>query len=423
MGNLHIENQFITGILENKITIQDILKTNFDASFLDYNAEMYEWITDYYQKNDNLPSIELVTTRYPAFQMTEIKDDPFEIIEGLRRSSEVDRYINTLNKSGMILQKTGNVQSSRNYLQSELEKFDEDSEQDVFDLSTDEDANRLLEYYKLRYEMVQKYGQVGIPTGFGVELDTWFNGGLQKGNLYGVLAPLGVGKTWTSMVMGGAAMLSGNSPFMLFLEGNLEKEGYRSLTVGTSISNSGLHAGALAIAEVEAAIEFFKRKAKSNNSHYYLALHGNRSAYTPNVLRSKLVKHKPKVAIVDYLALMGLKTGDRLVEEWQVYSFISKELKKMAVSFDIPIVATLQGNRNSNDKDELSAVDSSFYNLQRDFDGIIGMSRVKGKKYVVRLSGVKGRDSKEPEFKALYRTNWDEGKVVFEGYVEDGSVF
>jgi replicative DNA helicase len=265
-------------------------------------------------------------------------------------------------------------------------------------------------------------GSVGIPTGFGREFDDWLNGGSQGGNLYGILAPLGVGKTWSSMVIGGAALDSGKDPFMLFLEGNLEKEGYRSLSVGTSISNSGLHTGTLELEDVKHALEVFKRKARATNSHYYLALHGNRSVYTPSLFRSKLVRYKPGIAIIDYLALMGLKTGDKLVDEWQVYSFISRELKKMAVSFDIPIWVTLQGNRGSNNKEQLSADDSSYYNLQRDFDGIIGISKVKGKQYVIRLNAVKGRDSKE-EFKALYRTNWDNGKVVFESYVEDDEAF
>lgn len=422
MASIKIESEFICDILENKLTFEQLLRTNFEPGFLEYNAELYEWLLTYKQTNDNLPTLELVQTRYPEFQVVETVNNPVEVIDALRKNSEMDRFITTINKANTLLINSASVEASRNYLSSELEKFDNNSEQDVFDLSSDEDADKLLDYYKKRREAVLEHGTVGIPTGFGPEFDNWLNGGSIKTNLYGILAPLGVGKTWSSMVIGGAALDNGVNPFMLFLEGNLEKEGYRSLSVGTSISNSGLHTAQFEIEDVARAIELFKRKAREHNSHYYLGVHGNRSVYTPSILRSKFVKYKPGIAIIDYLALMGLKTGDRLVDEWQVYSYISRELKKMAVGFDMPIWVTLQGNRGSNNKEQLSADDSSYYNLQRDFDAIIGISKVKGKQYVIRVNAVKGRDSKD-EFKALYRTNWDNGKVVFESYVDETKDF
>jgi replicative DNA helicase len=422
MANIKVENEFVCDILEGKLTFEQLIRTNFEAGFLEYNGEIYEWLLNYKLTNDNLPSLELVQTRYPEFQTTETNNNPVEVIEALRKNSEMDRFIATVTKANNILVKTASVEASRNYLSSELEKFDNNSEQDVFDLSTDEDAEKLLQYYEIRRKSMLEHGTVGIPSGFGKEFDNWLNGGSIKTNLYGILAPLGVGKTWSSMIIGGAALDYGVDPFMLFLEGNLEKEGYRSLSVGTTISNSSLHTAQLEVEDVAKAIDLFKRKAREHNSHYYLAVHGNRSVYTPSILRSKLVKYKPGIAIIDYLALMGLKTGDRLVDEWQVYSYISRELKKMAVGFDIPIWVTLQGNRGSNSKEQLSADDSSYYNLQRDFDAIIGISKVKGKQYLIRLNAVKGRDSKD-EFKALYRTNWDNGKVVFESYVDEDSEF
>lgn len=416
---LKLENQFITSVVDGKLTFEDIMRSNFEPNYLKYNADIYEWLMNYWQLNKKLPSKDLVSVRYPTYDAQETIDVPIEILDALKKGSELDRLNDDISKTVTLIQKTGRVDTAVDYLSGRFQSYDTNLEQDVFDLLDPRDSDKLLDFYKERHRMMETEGYVGIPTGFGTEMDLWLNGGSQKGNLYGILAPLGTGKTWGAMVIGGAALDHQKSPFMLFLEGNLEKEGYRSLSVGTGVSNSALHTAQLDVADVQRAIEFFQRKAKANGDlHYYLALHGNRATYTPTILRSKLIKYKPEIAIIDYLSLMGIANGGKMVDEWQVVSFISKELKKMAVSLNIPIWVVLQGNRGSQDKDELTAADSSFYNAIRDFDGVIGITKVPNTKYTLRVNGVKGRDSAD-DFKAYYTTNWDQGRLAFKGYMLD----
>jgi replicative DNA helicase len=417
MANLRVENEFIQCIVDGKLTFQEILKSNFDTSNLTHNVEIYEWLLTYWQTNQQLPTKELLIVRFPGFIEVEIIDNPSEIVQALKKNTEADRLTNVLNKTNNLLIKNRNASNAINYLQTELERFDDNSEQDVFDLSNEDDAEILVQEYLKEKKELEESGFVGIPTGFGKEMDGWLNGGSKKGDLYGILAPLGVGKTWSSMLIGASALQHGSTPFILALEGTLKKEGYRVLTTATEISNTSLHTATAQEIEIRAAVSVLQRKAQKFGGHFYLALHGNREVYTPSILRQKLIKYKPDIAIVDYLALMGL-SNILEKEDWSVISSMSKSLKRTAVSLGIPIWANLQGNRGAVAKEFLEVEDSSYFAMLRDFDVVIGINKSKRHKNLLKVNGAKGRDSKD-EFRAIYRTNWDKGIVEFIQYAED----
>lgn len=414
MANLRIENQFITAVITEQLPIKTVLNANLETTWLSHNADIWDWILNYYQTNNQLPSMGLLETRYPAFIADEVKDNPVEILDALREGSEGDRLYSDLNEAVILLRKNKSPKSVISFLQNNLEKYNGEIEQDVFDLANDEDASKLMQKYRERRKRLQETGYVGIPSGFGTELDTWLNGGLQRGNLYGVLAPLGVGKTWTANIMAASALQHGFSPFILALEGTLEKEGYRSLTTVTEISNSRLHTATVADMELEASLAVLKRKALKFNGHYYLALHGNREGYTLSTLRQNLIKFKPDIGIVDYLALMTTMNS-KGADDWAAVQELSRGLKRIAVSLDIPIVSTLQGNRASSMAEFLTANESSNYGPLRDFDGVLGITKDGN---LIRMGDVKGRDTMGT-FRAYYQTDWDRGKVKFLKYAEE----
>lgn len=421
MANLKTENQFITALVEGKLTIEQILRSNFDGSWLQHRADVYDWLLIYWQTNGKLPSKDLVESRYPDFTFTEVVDNPVEIVDALRKNSELDRFVSDLSKTSTILANTQSAEAARNFLIAQLEKYDTNTDQDVFDLTSGEDSDKLLALYREKRGKVERGEKIFIPSGLGPEFDGWLGGGWKPGDLIGVLAPLGTGKSWLSMLFAGAAMKSGFSPFILALEGNVEKESYRSLTTLTHVQNSDLHTGMLPEIEFEFALRRIKEISDQTGAKYYLALHGSREIYTPTTLRQKLIKYDPDLGIVDYLSLMAI-TMKTQPDDWAEFSAISKSLKRIAVSLGIPLIATLQGNRASLTKESLDANDSSYFGILRDFDIVMGAQKVKGKKYVLRWNTVKGRDQ-EDVFDAYYRTNWNTGKTEFAGYVEEDETF
>jgi len=419
MGNLRTENKFISVIISEKLPIETILKANFDSTWLKYNVDIWEWILNYYQTNHNLPSRDLLETRYPAFIFDEdTKDTPYELLDALRQGSEGDRLNEDINQAVNLLLKNKDPRATINFLREKLDRYDNEIVQDVYDLSNDEDAAKLIEKYNERRRQLKEQGFVGIPTGFGIELDTWLNGGLQKGNLYGILAPLGVGKTWGANIIAASALEHGKTPFILALEGTLEKEGYRSLSTVAGLSNSQLHTATASDMEIDASITVLKNKARKFGGHYYLALHGNRQAYTPGTLNQKIMQYHPDIVIVDYLALMAT-VQNKGADDWAAVIDLSRSLKRLAVQHEIPIMATLQGNRASSMAEFLSATDSSNYGPLRDFDGVLGFTKSQSQPNILRVGDVKGRDT-NGSFRAYYQTAWDTGKVRFMRYADEG---
>jgi len=417
MANLSIESEFISDIISGKLSIDAINKTNFEPNYLEYNGEIYEWLFDYVNLNSELPTLELVQTRYPEFRFIETKNNPDQLIDAIRKNSELDRFKSAVTKSSTLLQNSGSVDVARNYLTTELEKFNGNTEQDVFDLSKEDDSNIVFEIYKEKLAKIESGEKIFIPSGLGKEMDNWLNGGWRGGDLIGVLAPLGTGKSWLSMLFASSAMKNKFSPFILALEGTLEKESYRSITTLAGTPNSDLHTAMLPELDFAKALVQIRNIAQETGTHYYLALHGTREVYTPSVFRQKLIKYKPGLAIVDYLSLMALsqKVG---ADDWAEFSAISKSLKRIAVSLEIPVIATLQGNRASLTKDSLDANDSSYFGILRDFDIVLGLAKVKGKKFILRINSVKGRDQ-EDVFDGYYRTDWNTGKTEFAGAVDE----
>lgn len=419
MANLKTENQFVTAVVEEQLPIKTILRANFESTWLTHHGDIWDWLLNYYQTNNKLPSKELLQTRYPAFQVDTVKDNPAEILDALREGSKGDRIYQDINEAVTLLQKPNvNPDTVIAFLETKLQKYNGIVEQDVFDLTSEEDAAKLKAEYEERKKQLIETGHVGIPTGMGTEMDTWLNGGLQKGNLYGVLAPLGTGKTWIAQIMAASALRNGFSPFILALEGTLEKEGYRTLTTVTELSNSRLHTATAPDMDFDDSIKRLRQLAEKFNGHYYLALHGNRTVYTPTLLRQNLIKYLPDIAIVDYPGLMGTKEGTG-ADEWAEHMAISRGLKRIAVSLNIPIVATMQGNRASTMAEFLQANDASNFGPLRDYDGVFGMTVSQQDKRLVRIGGVKGRDT-QGDFRAYYQSDWDRGKILFKAWADDG---
>lgn len=419
MANLKTENHFVSAVVDEKLPIKTVLRANFESTWLTHHGDIWDWILNYYQTNDGLPSKELLQTRYPAFQFDLPKDNPDEILDALREGSEGDRLYKDIGEAVNLLQKpNSNPKTVIAFLEQKLQKYNGIVEQDVFDLTDEEDSAKLIAKYAERKQQLADTGNVGIPTGMGSEMDKWLNGGLQKGNLYGVLAPLGTGKTWIANIIGASALKNGYTPFLLALEGTLEKEGYRTLTTVTGLSNSKLHTATAHDMDLDDSIKKLKKFAERFGGHYYLAVHGNRVVYTPTLLRQNLIKYLPDICIVDYPGLMGTKEGTG-ADEWAEHMAISRNLKRIAVSLNIPLVATMQGNRASTMAEFLQANDASNFGPLRDYDGVFGMTVSQQDKRLVRIGGVKGRDT-QGDFRAYYQSDWDNGKILFKAWADDG---
>lgn len=419
MASLFFENQFITAILDNKITINELDNSNFEARWLKHHHGLYEWLYNYYRTNGKLPNTELVQTRYPEYTNTVTDEKPTEIIAALNRGSVRERIYKDFQQASKLLQEMQNPEDVITFLKGKLLKYDlnlSDS-QDVFDLTSDEFLDAINDYTERR-NAFETQGVIGIPSGLGPEFDAFINGGFYKGMLYGVIGYTGIGKSWISQLFGKAAMNSGNTPMYFALEGQPALEYYRFMTIVTEVSNAALMGGTIPIEEFNNYRRSIKEYRNSVGAGFYLATFGKRNQYTTELIHKRIVQYKPKLAIVDYAQMLQ---NDSSNKQWEDLLAISRDLKIIAMSEQIPLIAILQTDMSAANSDSVTNAQIGLSKgMSRDFDYTCGINKVKGMNNIIKINGAgKARFSKESDFAALYRCNWDNGKVKFEQYVTD----
>ena len=421
MSNIGFEDKFITSILTGKLTLAELDHSNFSVSWLTFRREMYEWIYAYNQRNGGLPEKDLATTRYPDFEWQETNVNNSEIIQALNKNSVRRRLHTDIQKFAKLLQEGQEPEKIITQLRATAAKYEfDDGDQDVFDL-TSPTFNVGKENFMQRVEAFKKNGIVGIPSGMGQEFDLFLNGGLYPGMLYGAVGVSGIGKSWMSQIFANGAMRNGKTPMYFAFEGDPVYEYFRFLSIASSISNSLTMQGALPVEAFNTAEAQVREFSAVNGTKYLLAVFGRRLEYPTELLHKKIVKHKPKLVIVDYLQMM--KSAGSVESRWQMLLEVSRDLKIIAGAEQVPIIANMQTDTTGNSATtlEIGSIGDSK-GVYRDFDFMWGYTKVKGRNHLVRVNSMKTRYGEGGDFKALYRTNWDSGKVEFLEHVSEDSV-
>jgi len=179
----------------------------------------------------------------------------------------------------------------------------------------------------------------GVPTGF-TALDRMILG-MHKGNLITVAARPGMGKTAFAKDVAKAAALEGYHVATFSLEMDKEELGFRILSDFTELPTEFLKAGKFGDIGWKNIMES-RRKIEKLPLYFE-----DKADITIPELMSKVRRLKKKVGldmvIVDYLQLM--ESGFRKENRMQEVSAITRSLKKLAKSMNIPIIALSQLNR------------------------------------------------------------------------------
>jgi replicative DNA helicase len=176
---------------------------------------------------------------------------------------------------------------------------------------------------------------LGLPTGFH-DLDAMTQG-LQGSDLILLAARPAMGKTALAEAMALAIASLGSQVIFYSLEMSKQQLIYRFLSIITGIEMGRLRQGRLTEnewGEVSSAMELLSDIPLLINDQSYL---------TVELIRDEVLamERKPALVIIDYLTLLN-GYGDSSVE---IFSNISKDLKRLAKEFNVPILALSQLNR------------------------------------------------------------------------------
>ena len=206
-----------------------------------------------------------------------------------------------------------------------------------------------------------------LPTKWD-SINELMDGGLAGGELGVIVAPAGIGKSWTLQALGAEAVKKGKTVIHYTLELNAEYVGLRYDTIV-----SGQPTGNLQYYKEDVLKAIGKLKGDLIIK-YYPTRTASVNTITSHLQQCELQGIKPDLVLVDYADIM--KSTSNFTEKRHQIGHIYEELRGMAGEFEIPVWTASQANRSSLEEDVIGADKvSEDYSKVMTADFVMSMSR------------------------------------------------
>ena len=194
------------------------------------------------------------------------------------------------------------------------------------------------------------------------------DGGLAGGELGVIVAPAGIGKSWTLQALGAHAVKKGLNVIHYTLELNAQYVGLRYDTIV-----SGQPTGNLQYYKDDVLKAINKLKGNLIIK-YYPTRTASVNTITAHLQQCELQGIKPDMVIVDYADIM--KSTQHFNEKRHQIGHVYEELRGMAGEFEVPVWTASQANRSSLEEDVIGADKvSEDYSKVMTADFVMSMSR------------------------------------------------
>lgn len=399
------EAKLISAVLQDK-QVHVLLQANVENILKTHN-DIWQFIRNYSEHNGSVPPTTLVIEKFRDFA-------PIDGIGSTKHHLE-EVQAEFLNESLKDIIRTAatEVQGGNGSvaLESLITKTSELKKNtaairdiDVTDL---ESAVAYFENVKKQQEL----GAIGIKTGLP-GFDNYLPAGIMPGQLGVFLAYPGIGKSWLSLYFAVQAWKQGKSPLVISLEMSETEVRNRVFT----IMGEGLFSHRkLSNGQVE--IDDLKRwhsKAVAGKPEFHIISNDTGGDITPSVLRGKIDQYKPDFVIVDYLQLMS--PNQKSDNETVRMKNLSRELKLMAISEAVPIVAISSATPDDVTKlDTVPTLGQTAWSRQIAYDADWVMALGRGTNSdIIECVFRKNRNGYMGEF--LVQVDFDKGWYKYKDY-------
>jgi len=363
------QSKIITSLmLDNKFTKQivDIL----EVSYFDTDSTKYliKNIKDYFEKYKTPPTMEAI-----KFIIDEVDNPTLKttIVDSLRnawsyRESTDLEFVKekTLEFCKNQVVKTAIMESVELL---EAQRYDEIK--GLIDKAMTAGMERDIghEYITGFEERMNQQARVTMPTAWD-SVNDLMDGGLGGGELGVIVAPAGIGKSWTLQAIGAHAVAQGKTVIHYTLELNAQYVGLRYDTIV-----SGQPTGNLQYYKEEVLKAIGKLKGNLIIK-YWPTRTASVNTITAHLQQCELQGIKPDMIIVDYADIM--KSTSNFTEKRHQIGHVYEELRGVAGEFDIPCWTASQANRSSLEEDVIDASKvSEDYSKVMTSDFVMSMSR------------------------------------------------
>ena len=326
MSNL--EAKTISAVLNDK-QVHILLQANVDT-LLRTHGDVWEFVRNYYEQNQSSPPVNIVKQQFKDFDYSQDTGSTKHHLEELRAEYRNDNLKIMLRNAASNLQE-GNSVAALDHLINETANIKRVTST-VRDLDVTDVDSAVAHFEQVK--KMQEAGTHGIYTGLA-GFDNYLPAGITPGQLGVLLAYPAIGKSWMALYLAVQAWKNGKSPLIVSLEMTESEVRNRIFAI---IGQGMWSHRKLSSGQVE--IDMFKKWAQKTfegKPSINIISNDGLGEVSPSVLRGKIDQYKPDIVFVDYLNLMT--SNHRTDSEVVKMKNLSRELKLLAISEQIPIVA------------------------------------------------------------------------------------
>ena len=402
---MNLEDKVLSAVLKDK-QVHVLLQANA-GTLLKTHSDIWDFVRNYYEKNQSVPPVKIVKENFSDFQYMDDVGSTKHHLDELRADYLNDGLKTMLRAAAQELQEGRNADALNTLINetTNLKKVTAD----IRDLDVT-DIDDAVAYFE-RVKEMQEAGIHGIYTGLA-GFDNYLPAGITPGQLGVLLAYPAIGKSWMALYLAVQAWKNGKSPLIVSLEMTEEEVRNRVFTIiGQGIwSHRKLSSG-----QVE--IDMFKKWAQkefTNRPPIHIISNDGVGEVSPSVLRGKIDQYKPDIVFVDYLNLMtsNTKTENEVVK----MKNLSRELKLLAISEQIPIVAISSATPDDvTDMNSVPTLGQTSWSRQiaYDADWLLALGRAPNSD-VLEAVFRKNRNGYLGEF--MVQVDFDSGRFIYKDF-------
>ena len=380
-----IERGFISKLLETK-DMKHLKDAQIKASFLTgENKKVFLFIQDTFKNTGEVPTERVIKRKFPNYKL-EYYNDTLGTEESLaywcqelRQKAKHNKVADSTEKIAELLDKGESEEAYELMKQSVWYIEDEIVDSESVDITKNTEDRK-----DIYLERKRTKGMMGIPTGIP-HLDYMLKGLIPE-TLTTLIARTGVGKTFFLTLVGAYAMLNGYKVvcFVTEMSTELMQDRFEAVLYGKmygEFNYSQFKSGSLPSDVEEQYFEFLDEDL-------------------PKFVVSVIEREKPDLVLIDGAYLMEDEQGAK--DDWLRVTHITRDLKKIAKKWHIPILINSQADKSTSKKTgpELNNI-SYAQSIGMDSDNVLALFRDE-----VMF------EDKEMEIKVLKQREGMLGKVV-----------
>lgn len=397
-----LESKVLSAVLKDK-QIHVLLQANPDSLFKTHR-DVWDFIRNYHEQNSSLPTPNLVVEKFRDFDpQGEIGNTKYHL-EDLRTEYLNNSLSNVLIDTANKLRDNQPIEALNNIISktSDLKRVTAD----VRDVDATDVEDAVAHFHKVKE--LHEQGIVGIQTGLA-GFDNYLPAGITPGQFGILLAYPAIGKSWLALFMAVQAWKNGRKPLVMSLEMTETEVRNRVYTImGQGMwSHRKLSSGVI-------DIESFQNWSKGhldNRPSFNIVSSDGLGEVTPSILRGKIDQYSPDIVFVDYIQLM--QSNNYTDNEVVKIKNISRELKILAISEQVPIVAI--ASATPDDATDMYSVPTLGQvawskQLAYDADWVLALGRAQGST-ILEAVFRKNRHGFSGEF--MVDVDFDSGRFIY----------